>query len=588
MTKFSLQIFAVVSLVCGAACARKGAGTAANDQLKQVLDEEWQWELRSNPESATMLGDNRYNGEWTDYSPAGFRTRAEETRKFLRRAEQVDSLFLSEQNKLNRVLMIRKLRDGFTSYTMKDWEMPVDQMNGIHLMWAQLPGYTRFAGTSDYDDYLKRLHKLPLAFDQVQQDLQLGIKDSLLPPRYLLDKVVQQAEQIGSAAEAQSPFAVPVKNFPDGVPQSERARIRDAVYAAIKDEVSPAYRRFAEWVRKEYAPHGRSDPGAWSLPHGDARYREAVRVMTTTHLTPEQFHNIGLKQVELIEADMQKLAQSQGFGSIASFNQHIKSDQALYAKSGDEILALYRNYINQMRPKMPLLFNHQPRARLDVEPMEDFRARNAAQADYSPGSMDGQRPGRVNVNEWDAPHRLTISIEATAYHEGIPGHHQQIALAQELTGIPPFRQNGNYNAFAEGWGLYAERLGKEMGFYQNPYSDYGRLQNDMWRAVRLVVDTGVHYKHWTREQMVDFFHAHTAIDEPNIQAEVDRYIAWPGQALGYKAGQLKILELRERARHQLGSRFDIRAFHDAVLENGALPLDVLDERISNWIVERKQ
>ncbi len=587
MWKLSFWNLLIISILCGAACTWKDANTASSRQLKQVLEEEWQWELKNNPENATLLGDNRYNGELTNYSPAGFRQRAEAQRSFLRRVEQVDVLRLNDQDKLNRALMIRKLRDNFESYSSKDWEMPVDQMNGIHLTWAQLPGYTRFAGTRDYEDYLKRLRKFPVAFDQIEQDLRLGIKDSLLPPRYLLDKVGQQAEQIGSES-GQSPFAIPVKNFPSGVPENERERLRQAVYEAVQSEVNPAYRRFARFVREEYAPKGRSQPGIWAVPKGDVRYREAVRVMTTTGLTPEQFHNIGLKQVESIEADMRKLAQSQGFNDLVSFNQHIKTDPNLYAASGDAILASYRNYIAQMQPKMPTLFNHLPEAKLDVEPMEAFRANNAAQADYSPGSLDGQRPGRVNVNESNFSHRLTINIEATAYHEGIPGHHQQIALAQELADVPEFRKNSNYNAFVEGWALYAERLGREMGFYQNPYSEYGRLQNEMWRAVRLVVDTGVHHKHWTRQQMIDFFHAHTAMDEPNIQAEVDRYIAWPAQALGYKAGQLEILELRERARRELGNRFDIRSFHDAVLENGALPLDVLEEQIQNWISERKQ
>jgi uncharacterized protein (DUF885 family) len=260
----------------------------------------------------------------------------------------------------------------------------------------------------------------------------------------------------------------------------------------------------------------------------------------------------------------------------------------LYASSAEQIAGLYRGYLDQMRGEMPKLFTRMPRAQLEIKDMESFRAKDGPPADYTPGSQDGKRPGRINVNTWDPTHRLNVNVEATAYHEGIPGHHQQIALAQEMTNLPEFRRNAGYNAFVEGWALYAERLGKEVGFYKDPYSDYGRLENDMWRAVRLVVDTGVHYKHWTRQQMVDFFHAHTALDEPSIQSETDRYIAWPGQALAYKAGQLNILEMREKARRELGQRFDLRAFHDAVLAQGALPLDVLDDQLNAWIGHQKK
>jgi uncharacterized protein (DUF885 family) len=309
--------------------------------------------------------------------------------------------------------------------------------------------------------------------------------------------------------------------------------------------------------------------------------------MTTTELSPEQFHEIGLKQVDAIEKEMLALANKLGFHDLASLKKHIENTKNFYATSGQQILDLYKSYIDQMRPEMPKLFGRQPKAQLNVVPMEAFRAKGAPPADYSPGATDGSRPARINVNESDPTHRLTINIEAVAYHEGIPGHHQQIALAQEMKGLPDFRKNAGYNAFVEGWALYAEQLGKEVGFYKDPYSDYGRLENEMWRAVRLVVDTGVHYKHWTREQMVDYFRAHTALDEPSIQSEVDRYIAWPGQALAYKAGQIKILELRARAKKELGSRFDLRAFHDAVLGEGALPLDVLETRMDSWIDKQK-
>jgi uncharacterized protein (DUF885 family) len=569
---------------CGKPAAESGAG---GRRLHELLAQEWEYELKASPENATMLGDNRYNAELTDYSPRAFEEVAERNREFLHEFEQIDARGLNAEDELNRTLMIRRLRDQIEEFDLKTWEMPADQMNGVHLGLAELPGYTHFATAHDYDDYVNRLHKYPAAFGQIEEDMRLGMRDRLMPPRYLLAKVAVQARQIADDPVSKSPFANPIQHFAKGISARDRNRIRSSVVEAIQENVAPAYSRFAEFVREDYAPLGRLEPGVWWLPGGDALYRRDVRVMTTTELTPEQFHEIGLKQVDEIEKEMLAVARQQGFRDLASFNAHIKATKAFYATSGQQILKLYQGYITNMKPEMPKLFGRQPKARLEVVPMEEFRAKDAVPADYSPGSADGKRAGRVNVNEWDPRHRLTLNIEAIAYHEGIPGHHQQIALAQELAGLPDFRKNAGYNAFVEGWALYAERLGREAGFYKDPYSEYGRLENEMWRAVRLVVDTGVHYKHWTRQQMVDYFHAHTAMDEPNIQTEVDRYIAWPGQALAYKAGQLKILELRERARKELGDRFNLRSFHDAVLEEGALPLDVLEIKIDAWIAKRK-
>jgi uncharacterized protein (DUF885 family) len=356
----------------------------------------------------------------------------------------------------------------------------------------------------------------------------------------------------------------------------------------VKNEVSPIYGKFAAFVRTEYAPRGRTDLGVWALPEGDARYQFAVRTMTTTNLSPEEIHQLGLKQVTEIESQMLKIARQQGFDDLKSFNEHIRKDVHLHATSGQQLLDLYQHYADQMYGKLPQLFGKLPKNKLAVVPMQSYRSPDAVPADYSPGAGDNSLPGRINVNEYNPQARLLLNVEAIAYHEGVPGHHLQFSVAHELTDLPAFRKFGiDYNAYSEGWAFYSERLGKEIGFYQDPYSDYGRLGNEMWRSVRLVVDTGVHYKRWSREQMVDFFRQHTAMDDQNIQTEVDRYIAWPGQALSYKLGQMKILELRERARRELGGQFDIRAFHDAVLDEGVLPLDVLEEKIGGWIGSHK-
>jgi uncharacterized protein (DUF885 family) len=552
-------------------------------QLLSLFDEQWQYVLLTNPEWATMLGDNRYNDRLSDQSPEFFQSELEQQRKFLSRFEAIDPAGFSRQDTLSRELMIRELRQQIEGAQFKSWEMPVNQMNGMHLELPDMVALTPFHTVTDYDNYLARLRQIPHAFDQLTTNMRQGLHHGLMPPRYLLEKVSAEADDVAGKTGEASPFAEPVKKFPSSVPAADQKRLRDAVLAAVADQIVPAYQRFAAFVRNDYAPHGRTDPGVWSLPDGAARYRFSIRRMTTTDRTPEEIHALGLKQIDEIEAEMLSVAHKLGFKDLASLNDHIKNERHFYATSGQQVLDLYTNYARGMEPELPKLFGHLPKSKLTVIPMEASRSKNAVPADYTDGAADGSRPGHINVNEWDPEHRLVLNIEAIAYHEGIPGHHLQLSLAQEMQNLPEFRRHAGYTAFVEGWALYAERLGKEVGHYQDPYSDYGRLENEMWRAIRLVIDTGVHEKHWSRDQMVAYFHRYTAMDEPNVQSEVDRYIAWPGQALAYKLGQLEILKLREEARQKLGDKFDIRAFHDEVLGNGALPLDVLDSEVSGWI-----
>ena len=567
--------------------AQSSGSTPAVESRRQKLlslfDEEWQYELRTNPERATMLGDGRYNDRLNDNSAEFFQADIEQKSKFLTRFRAIDPSGFSRQDTLSNALMIRKLRQEIEGAQFKPWETPVNQMGGLHLELPGLVELTPFNSVADYDNYLLRLHQVPHAFDRMTANMRQGMRDGLMPPRYLLEKVAAEAEDVANKTGENSPFAKPVKEFPSSLPLSEQKRLREAVLAAITGQILPAYRHFAAFVRNEYLPRGRMDPGVWSLPDGAARYRFAIRHITTTEMTPEHIHDLGLKQIDEVEAEMLALAHKMGFKDLASLNQHIKNERRFYATSGQQVLDLYTNYARSMESELPKLFGHLPKSKLTVIPMEAARSKNAVPADYSDGTPDGSRPGHINVNEWDPEHRLVLNIEAIAYHEGIPGHHLQLSLAQEMGNLPEFRRHAGYTAFVEGWALYAERLGKEVGHYQDPYSDYGRLENEMWRAIRLVVDTGVHEKHWSREQMVEYFHRYTAMDEPNIQSEVDRYIAWPGQALAYKLGQLEILKLRDEAKQKLGDRFDIRAFHDEVLANGALPLDVLDSEVNFWI-----
>jgi uncharacterized protein (DUF885 family) len=560
---------------------------SASANLKALLDEEWDYEMRTGPEVATIYGDSRFNDRLSDFSPAFFAGDLRQKQDFLTRFQAIPESALPEQEQLNRSLMIRRLQDDIEGAPFKFWEMPIDQFNGIHLLYGSLSSICPFATVKDYENYIARLHQLPQVFEQVTANAKQGMRDKLMPPKFLLEQVVPQARSVADNHGESNPFAQPVAKFPAGFSSRDQERLRKEVMTAVRDEVIPAYARFADFVEKEYAPAGRNDVGVWALPDGEARYRYNIRQLTTTDMTADQIHELGLKQVAEIDGEMQTVAHKLGFKDVASLNEHIRGDRKLYASSSQQVIGLYQKYADQMYAKLPELFGTLPRNKLVVVPMESFREKSAVPADYSGGSPQTGRPGRINVNMYDPEHRLTLNIEAIAYHEGVPGHHLQISIGQEISSLPAFRQHAEYTAFVEGWALYAERLGKEVGFYQDPYSDYGRLENEMWRAVRLVVDTGVHSKHWTREQMVEYFHRYTAMDEPNIQTEVDRYIAWPGQALAYKLGQLRILEMRERAKKELGPSFDIKVFHDEVLGASALPLDVFEKRMVAWIDAQK-
>ncbi|HEY1272946.1 MAG TPA: DUF885 domain-containing protein [Terriglobales bacterium] len=583
MTSLARLLFFALLAVSAAPNAETDLA-ARRASLNALLKDEWEYQLKAHPEFATHIGDDRYNDRLTDHTPEFFASEVEHAKKFAASLEAIDTGGFPEEERLNQVLALRQARQHIAGAQFKEWEMPATQFGGPHLDYPSLVGATPFRSAKDYDDYLARLHQLPRVFDQVMANMRLGAKEHLLPPRYLLEKVAAQAQTIADNTLEASPFAQPAYKFPEKVSRADQKRLHDEILTVVKKEVAPAYAKFANFVKTEYAPQGRTDFGVWALPDGDARYRFAVRYMTTTDREPEEIHQLGLKQVAEIESEMLKLAKRQGFSDLKTFNESIRQNPKLHATSGQQLLDLYQHYADQMAAKLPQQFGRLPRNKLIVVPMEAYRAPDAVPADYSIGSTTNSRPGRINVNEYDPEHRLLLNVEAIAYHEGVPGHHLQFSIAQELQDLPPFRKyGGGYHAYSEGWAFYSERLGKDIGFYQDPYSDYGRLGNEMWRSVRLVVDTGVHFKHWSRDQMVDFFRQHTAMDEPNIQTEVDRYIAWPAQALSYKMGQMKILELRDGARQKLGAKFDIRAYHDAVLEHGALPLDVLEQEVNRWL-----
>jgi uncharacterized protein (DUF885 family) len=577
----------LTSQVASAAPVQAATLEANRKALSAVFDDYWEDNLKHSPELASTIGDKRYNDKISDYSVKAINDGLAREQSFLMRLAAIDTAGLTDQEKVSRELLLRHFAEDAEAANFKEWEMPLNQMEGIYTVYPRLVAQLSFTTVKDYDDWIARLRAIPRAFDQVTANMSIGVDDGRVPPKYLLEKALEQVKSLATQKPEDSPLAMPLKSFPAGIKPAEQERIKAEMLDALAKQVLPAYQRLARFLEVSYIPAGREQPGISALPEGAKYYQFLIRQRTTTNLTVEQIHQIGLNEVKRDEAEMLVIAQKLGFADLASFRASLKTNPKLHPASREALLAAYRGYLTPMQAKLPQLFGRLPKAPFEVAPVPDYLEKNSAPAYYEGGTPDGSRPGRLFIDTWDATDRNLYTVEVIAYHEGLPGHHLQISIAQELTDVPAFRKFSGYTAYAEGWGLYSERLGKDVGFYQDPYSDYGRLEADIWRAIRLVVDTGVHSQHWTREQMVQYFHDHSNIDEPSIQAEVDRYIAWPGQALAYKIGQLKILELRERAKAALGDKFDLRAFHDQVLDSGALPLDLLSDRIDGWIASQK-
>jgi uncharacterized protein (DUF885 family) len=547
-----------------------------------LFEEQYESDLKYFPERATAFGDYRYNDKLADYSLAAIAERNKTNQDFLVRLQAIDATGFSEQDQLSHDLMVRVLQQRITDYSFKEYEMPVNQQNGIHTALADLPLAVPFNNVKQYEDYIARLKQIPRVLMQTEEVLKAGMKDKLMPVRFLLEKVPVQCEGIIAA----NPFMLPTKKYPASIPPEEQKRLTQQITEAVNTDVIPAYKQFASFVKTDYAPQGRTTLAVTSLPDGQKRYENNIYARTTTHLTADEIHQIGLKEIDRIEAEMLVIAKKEGFADLSSFRASVKTNPKYKPTSEEQILDDFRKYIAQMEPKLPQLFTLLPKSPVTVEAIPAFQA--AAATHYVTGTPDGKRPGRVVVATSNFAERSLVDDEAVAYHEGVPGHHMQNSVNQQLTGLPKFRLHGlGFNAYGEGWALYSEKLGKEVGFYQDPVSDYGRLSSELFRAVRLVVDTGIHSKGWTREQVVEFMRKSGAVDEPTIQSETDRYIAWPGQALSYKLGQLKITELRTRAQTQLGASFDIRTFHDEILDGGPLPLDMLDARTDKWIAQQK-
>jgi uncharacterized protein (DUF885 family) len=542
-----------------------------------LFEESWQTNLKLAPTLATAVGDDRYNDRLGDNSLAAVAARHEINAGFLARIKSISPEGFSEEDRTSHDLFLRNLQEGMDDYDLKDYEMPVNAQGGIHTGLADLPNAVPLDSVKHYEDYIARLHQIPKALLQTEEVMRAGVKDHLVIVKFLAEKIPTQCSGIIAA----DPFLIPIKKMPASFSDDDKKRLTDAITTAANTEVLPAYKQFASFITTEYVPNGRATLSVESLPDGKRRYQAAIRRLTTTNLSPAEIHRIGLAEYDRIVGEMTALAKANGYSDLPSFRDHVEADPKYRPSSEQAIVDDFDRYIKQMRPKLPQLFNVIPSAPVTVEPIPDFQ--KAAATHYQTGTPDGKRPGRVSVAVSDYKSRSFINDEAVAYHEGIPGHHMQLSIQQTLKGLPEFRKHGGNSAYAEGWALYSEQLGKEIGFYQDPGSDYGRLRSELFRAVRLVVDTGIHDMGWSRDQVVEYMRNSHAVDEPTIQSETDRYISWPAQACSYKLGQLKIRELRSRATQQLGSHFDIRTFHDEVLAGGSLPLDLLDARITRWI-----
>lgn len=557
--------------------------TSADESLTRLLDDEWQRGLRDNPIAASWLGDGRFNDRWPDESLEAITARHDADRAVLERLNDIARDSLSPTQQLNYDLFEHDLQARIAGHRFREFLMPLTALDGVQLL-NEITEVLPMATAKDYQDWCARLESFPTLLEQTETLMRAGLKEGRVMPQVTMTRVPPQlVAQIVSQPEA-SPFFSPFKKMPSSLAAAEREALIARGTAAIADKVVPAFRRFQSFFVNEYLPNSRSSLAATALPDGADYYAWRAQRFTTTAMTPEQIHAVGLSEVARIRREMNAVMRQTGFqGDFAAFLKMLRTDSRFYYRSRAELLDGYRVIAKKLDGELPKLFGKLPRLPYGVREVAPVSAPSAPAAYYYPGALDGTRAGFFYANTYKPETRPKWEMEALTAHEGVPGHHFQIALAQELGELPPFRRNAGYTAFVEGWGLYAESLGSDLGLYQDPYSKFGQLTFEMWRAIRLVVDTGVHAKGWTREQAVQFFLDNAGKSRHDIEVEVDRYIVWPGQALAYKIGELKIKELRARAEKALGERFDIRRFHDEILGRGALPLDVLERQIDAYI-----
>jgi uncharacterized protein (DUF885 family) len=578
---------------CLAAASCAVAPPAATDEtdygarLHALFQRDWEYRLQENPTFASHLGDLRYNHLWRDLSPEAIERRHRHARDLLAELDGIPVERLSETDRLNYLLFRKDYEEEVESHAFRDWLRPLTQRGGIQTS-HELADSLRFSTVKDYEDWIARLESFPALMNQTIALMREGIRSGILQPRIVMERMPNQIAAHLVDDPAESLFYKPFRAFPEAIPGAEQERLRRKGLTAVSDGVVPAFRRLAEFFNGEYLPACPDEVGLKALPNGRAWYAFEARSYTTTSLTPEEIHAIGMREVARIRAEMEEIIRRVEFqGSFEEFLHFLRTDPQFYYQDPEDLLEAYRALAKRIDPAIVRLFGRLPRMPYGVEAVPDHIAPDTTTAYYRRPAADGSRAGTYFVNLYQPETRPKYEMEALSIHEAVPGHHLQIALAMELGELPDFRRYTGYTAFVEGWALYSESLGGEMGFYQDPYSKFGQLTYEMWRAVRLVVDTGMHHLGWTRQQAIDFFLGNAAKSEADVINEIDRYISWPGQALAYKIGELRIKELRALAQRELGERFDIRAFHDRVLENGAVPLDVLETLVREWIAQNR-
>lgn len=551
--------------------------------FRDLLDEHWEWQMLENPVWASRMGDRRWNDRWTDNSLEAIERRHGEQQKFLRRLRLIDSSQLTETDQLNYELFRRSLENSVDAHQFRNYLMPMSQRGGVQSLESTAETL-RLGNAQDYEDWLARMSQIDTVIEQTMERLEEGRKTGYMPPKVLMERIPAQISSQLVEDPQQSPFFKAFATMPDAIPDADRERLQQAAQDVIDETVVPAYREFSNYFNDIYLPASRDSIGAFSLPDGEAFYEYRTRFYTTTQMTPDEIHRVGLNEVKRIREEMQLVIDELEFeGSFQDFLHFLRTDPQFYYETPEELFEGYLAVSKRIDPEVVKVFGKLPRMPYGLRPIPDNIAPDTTTAYYSGPAADGSRPGYYYVNLYRPEVRPRYEMEVLTIHEAVPGHHLQIALQMELEAMPNFRKYSGFTAFTEGWGLYSESLGYEMGFYQDPYSHFGALTYDMWRAVRLVVDTGMHYKGWTRQQAIDFFKDNAAKTEQDIVNEIDRYISWPGQALAYKIGQLRMLELRRRSEQALGDAFDVRAFHDALLGGGALPLEILETRMNRWL-----
>ncbi|HTG44374.1 MAG TPA: DUF885 domain-containing protein [Verrucomicrobiae bacterium] len=560
------------------------AGKALND----FFEAEWNYEMEQNPGRASSMGDRRWNDRWGDQSLEAIQKRQEHAREALVRLNKFERAKLSPADQLNYDLFEKDLQTDIAGFKFRTYLMPINQRGGVQTL-DEMGDRLRFETTKDYEDWIARLKALPGLMDQTLALMREGARNHIVWPQIVLNRVPAQIDKQLVSKPEESPFFKPFKKFPDAIAAADRERLTKAAQEAITAGVLPSFQKLKKYFLDEYLPAAPEEVGVWKMPDGADFYSYLARRHTTTDLTPQQIHEKGLSEVARIRGEMQTIMEKVGFkGTLPEFFAKLRTDPQFFYKTPEELLEAYRAMAKRIDPNLVKVFKTLPRMPYGVTPIPDKMAPDTTTAYYNQPAADGSRAGLYFVNLYKPETRPKWEMMALSLHESVPGHHLQIALAQELGDIPKFRRYGGYTAFVEGWGLYSESLGQDMGLYDDPYSKFGQLTYEMWRAVRLVVDTGMHQMKWDRQGAINYFMENAPKAENDIVNEIDRYISMPGQALAYKIGELKIKELRDRARRELGEAFDIREFHDAVLLSGAVPLDVLERNITAWITARKK